>query len=644
MFAYIWVNYVSLMCGIVGYFSPGKIFSKEELIRATNVMSHRGPDDSGFYESDIVSFGHRRLSITDFSKEADQPMHSRCNRYVIIYNGEVYNYHELEHSISGFTNVHGDKYKSNSDTEIILELFAKSGIPAISNFNGMFAIAIFDKLKNEVYLIRDRMGIKPLYYYWDGKNCAFASEIKALMEFRAIPKTICKESIVEFLHLGAIHNHNSIYESIYKVEPGTYIKISNSGKLNSRYWNLESQLTDDVIYTEKKAIVLVRELLSSAIQSQLRSKVDYGVYLSGGVDSSLIASTASLECGKSVKTFSFGWKDTPNELEDSRIIAGILCTSHHEFLCTFADAADLIEIIHSVFDEPFADPSVIPSLLLAKSAKNFCTVALSGEGSDELFMGYGSYIWAERMGRPLVRKIAPLVKYFFDNSKGFRYKRAANFFDSTTFDNQFHSNIFSVDQDYFSLTDLGHILSEDFKSSYSDFVERLPSFNNYSLNRGTRNINFAEKQSLHDLKFYLPNDLLSQADRSGMHYSLETRFPFLDHRLVETALRISPKLKYRNGVSKYILKQILYQYIPEKYFRKPKQGMPAPIAGWLKKELSYIFDEYLSKDKVEKMGLFNGQGVEDLIKSFKCGNDFLAKRIWTLFTLSQWYMNNSTSA
>jgi asparagine synthase (glutamine-hydrolysing) len=623
------------MCGITGYYSPKNAFSESELHEMTNAIAHRGPDAFGYFTNETVGLGHRRLSIIDLSDSANQPMHSADGRYVIVYNGEVYNFREIAAELK---QLHKTNFKTSSDTEVILEAYAQYGSDFVLKLNGMFAIAIYDKLKNELFVCRDRIGIKPLYYFWDGENFAFASELKALTKISLIPLEINRNAVYQFLHLGFISAPQSIYQSINKLDSGTWLKISGKRLESYKYWTINQQITEKIITKEKEALVKLSDLLMSSVQYQIKSDVPFGVFLSGGIDSSLITANAVNLSGVKVNTFSIGFEENKyNESVYAKAVANHLGTHHHEFIVSYKDAIDLIDTVFDTYSEPFADSSSIPTMLVSKLAKKHVTVTLSGEGGDELFHGYGTYQWARRLNQPFIKAFRKPIGRMLSYSKA--YQRHAAYFNYPSEQLQY-SHTLSQELYYFSLDELNNIITKEFKNyTGSTNTELLNTFGT-EIKHQNRILSPMEKQSVFDLHFYLQADLLTKVDRASMHYSLETRVPYLDHRIIEFALNLSPDLKYRNGTMKYLLKEILYQYVPEKIFARPKQGFAIPLEEWLKKELRYLVEENLSKKVIEKYGFVKFEYVEDLKKQFWEGKNYLYNRLWILIVLHKWLQKN----
>jgi asparagine synthase (glutamine-hydrolysing) len=633
------------MCGIAGFYSPNKKYSKEDLVHMTKSLIHRGPDAEGFFMDDIVGMGHRRLSIIDLSDRANQPMTSANGRFVIAYNGEVYNFSEIGARLQKEKGKSDTiKFKTSSDTEIILEAFSTKGVDFVEELNGMFAIAIYDKVEKSLYLIRDRVGIKPIYYYWDGENFAFASELKALKTLKNNNYRINHQAINSYLHVGYVPSPDSIYHNVKKLNSGCWLKINADGIETRRYWNLKTKLTEQTVTNKQQAMIRMSDLLISSVQYQLKSDVPFGVFLSGGIDSSLISAQAVLLSSVKVNTFSIGFEENShNESEYAREIAKHLGTDHHEFMVSYDDAMKLIESVVDTYDEPFADSSAIPTMLVSKLARQYVTVALTGEGGDELFLGYGAYNWARRLNNPAVKLFRKPSALLFNNLSS-RYQRVAHMLEyrNTT---SLPAHIFSQEQYMFTDWEIENLLTGDFTDSLEVPVndEKLPGlfFPKFHQESATnRKLNSMETQALFDLEYYLQDDLLTKVDRASMKYSLETRVPYLDHRLIEFAVNVSPKLKVKEGIQKYLLKEVLYQYIPKKLFDRPKQGFAIPLNKWLQTGLRYLIDDYLSQEIIEKHNVVKYSEVKNLIDRFFAGSEYLYNRIWLLIVLHMWFEKN----
>jgi asparagine synthase (glutamine-hydrolysing) len=611
------------MCGIAGFYSLKQNFSEQQLRKMTDVMVHRGPDASGYYYNKHVGLGHRRLSIIDLSTQANQPMYSPCGRYVIVYNGEVYNFQEIKKEILDEKDV---PFFTSSDTEVILQAFIRWGTDFVQKLNGMFAIAIFDKNKNELFLTRDRLGIKPLFYYYKNDVFAFASELKALLQIEAVSSnaTINTIAVNEFLHLGYIPQPHTIYQNIFKFPSGYSANVSEKGFLVTKYWSPEEKISQPADLSFSEAKNQLKSLLESSVSYRMICDVPFGTFLSGGTDSSVVTAMAAKISDKKINTFSIGFKESKyDESKFAANVAANLGTTHHEFIVSENEAAALIPELLDVFDEPFADSSAFPTMLVSKLARQHVTMTLSGDGGDELFMGYGAYQWSRRLNNPMIRALNPLL-YQALSAMGNRYKRAAHLFDYRDY-SKIKSHIFSQEQYLFKYNELSKVLNPEV---FHDFILD----ENFSL----PHLHAEEQQALFDLKYYLKDDLLVKVDRATMKYSLETRVPLLDYRVVEFALNLPLNFKINHGIQKYILKEVLYDYIPRELFHRPKWGFSIPLQIWLQDKLKYLADDYLSPEKISAYGLLNQEYVKELLFRFYNKKEtYLYNRLWALIVLQQ---------
>ncbi len=632
------------MCGIAGFLSFDNFFKEEDLPLMTNIIAHRGPDAEGFFYDGICGLGHRRLSIIDLSDRANQPMVSANNRYIVAYNGEVYNFSEIGARLKESTgNTSNVMFKTNGDTEVILEAFSQFGVDFVHLLNGMFAIAIYDKEAKELYLFRDRLGIKPIHYYWDGTHFAFCSEIKSLRKLSQLNFEINKSAVSDFLHLGFIPAPKSIYQKISKLPSGSYLKVDQAGLSISKYWDVRQKLTNNIIKDKEEALIKLSDLLMSSVQYQLKSDVPFGVFLSGGIDSSLVTAQAVGLSSVKVNTFSIGFEENShNESKFAKAVANYLGTQHHEFIVSYKDAIKLIDAMFDAYDEPFADTSAIPTMLVSKLASDYVTVTLSGEGGDELFFGYGSYHWARRLSNPLFNMVRKPMAYAFSNMNS-RFQRISHLL-RTEDSNNLKTHIFSQEQYLFTTSEIKQLLNAEYEATIdvnaNEFTAVLAEVRtNLGSNVKERVLTAMEQQALFDIQYYLPGDLLTKVDRASMRFSIETRVPYLDHRVVEFAVNLSPELKYHNGISKYILKQILYKYVPEQLFDRPKQGFAIPLNKWLKKELRYLIDENLNQETIDEAGFVKFEEVDLIVQEFLNGKDYLYNRVWALIALHKWRKN-----
>lgn len=616
------------MCGITGFLSFEQRFSEYHLRAMTDAVSHRGPDAEGFFFDGTVGLGHRRLSILDLSASANQPMHSADGQHVIVFNGEVYNFPEVAAT-------YHITPRTTSDTEVILEAFAKHGIRSVDQLNGMFAFAVYQKTERTLWLCRDRLGIKPLFYFWDGTTFAFASELKSLLQL-PIPKKRNEAAIPEFLHRGFVPAPHTIFQHIYKLPPGHWLKVSATGLEQKCYWSLTDKITERPLADEQTATTELEKLLTESVRYQLISDVPIGAFLSGGIDSSLVSALAARQLSQPLNTFSIGFAEAKkNEAPFARAVASHLKTNHHEFIVSQAEAKNLIETMLDIYDEPYADSSGLPTMLVSALARKHVGVVLTGDGGDELFHGYGMYRWAHRLAQPWARLLRRPLAATLSAGGQDRYRKAAALFNYSS-EREVANHVFSQEQGFFSSTELQELLGTPLANGTGPVNSALPN-----PHAASRRLSASEKQSLFDLALYLPDDLLTKVDRASMHYGLEARVPLLDHRVVEFALNLSPTLKYRGGTMKYLLKQVLYQHLPAKLFDRPKQGFSIPLADWLRHDLRYLLEDYLSDAVVLRQGYADLPTVRRLRQEFSAGSDYPCNRLWTLMILHRWLEKNS---
>lgn len=618
------------MCGIAGFLNITSHLDEAVVRQMTTCIAHRGPDADGFFVDEHVGLGHRRLSILDLSSAANQPMDSHNGRYVIIFNGEVYNFQEIAAEL-------GVPMHTTSDTEVILEAYVRFGPEFVHKMNGMFAIAIYDKQTHVLDIFRDRMGIKPIHYYYDGQQFLFGSELKSIVAVDSIRRrlTVDAEAVRHFLHLGYIPRPHTIYKEVRKMDSGAHLRVSSNGLEEKRYWKLEDQLTADTLNDHAEAKKQLNDLLVSSVRYRMISDVPFGTFLSGGIDSSVVTAVAQSVSATPVKTFSIGFESAKhNESGFAAAVAQKLGTNHHSFVVTYKEAMETVSTLSALYDEPFADSSAVPTLMVSKLARQHVTMTLSGDGGDELFHGYGMYTWANRMANPafqIARKPAAAVL----SQMGSRYKRVAQLLNYPEKSRK-RSHIFSQEQYMFSTTELDRLLQPAWQGPAA-----LREQWNWPAGRIAT---AAEEQALFDMQYYLQDDLLVKVDRATMRPSLETRVPLLDYRIVKFALNVAPELKQQNGEAKSLLKDVLYDYLPKELFQRPKWGFSIPLGNWLGNELHYLIDEYLSPETITKVGVVQVAEVQALVKRFEQGEAYLYNRIWLLIVLHQWFVLNRLSA
>ncbi len=616
------------MCGITGFYTKNNpdFVSREELDKMTSCLVHRGPDATGSYYTDLIGLGHQRLSILDLSNDANQPMESHSMRYVCVYNGEVYNFMDIAKDLN-------IELKTNCDTEVIVEAFAEWGVTFINKLNGIFSICIYDKQEQILYLFRDRIGIKPMFYYWDGNNFAFSSELKSLLQIKYIRerRQINNSAINEYLHLGYIPEPNTIFTNIRKFPNGQTGIVSENGFRSESYWDIEGTIRRNVISDPIEAKSKLNELIVSSVKMQLVSDVPFGTFLSGGIDSSLVTAIASKVHNQKLNTFSIGFKDSKHdESKYAAKVANYLGTNHHEYIVTESDARDIILDMLDFYDEPFADSSAIPTMMLSKLAKEQVSMVLSGDGGDELFHGYGAYTWAKRLSTFPGNRFRGIMGAILSITPSNKYKRASYLYKYKDKAN-IKSHIFSQEQYLFSERELDKLLNPDLifdnslEQDYSNFVRKLTA---------------EEAQAIFDLKYYLKDDLLVKVDRASMRYALETRVPLLDHRIVEFAMNLDPKLKIMGNTQKYLLKEVLYDYVPREFFDRPKWGFSIPLKKWLYTDLAFLINEYLNEGIINEFNVVDFAEVQKLVRKFKSGHDYLYNRLWLLIILHKFLIKN----
>jgi asparagine synthase (glutamine-hydrolysing) len=606
------------MCGIAGGFSD--TLNEQNLSSAIASVGRRGPDANGVFLSGKYGLAHCRLSIIDLRAESNQPMTSRSGKTVIVFNGEIYNYRELAAK-------YNLKLRTSSDTEVFLELFEAYGVTVLDELNGMFAAAFYHSESNCFTLIRDRTGKKPLFWYQKGNNFFFASELKAIRELTTALTFNAKTSGL-FLHLGFIPAPFTVYNEVHKLPAGGILTFTPGKKIQISQWYAADQKIGAVLnISEGEALEELEKLLRSSVKYRMISDVPFGSFLSGGIDSSLITALAADISGDQLKTFTIGFNDAKyDESKYARKVAQHLGTKHEEFILTEKDALDNIEHVMDYFDEPFADSSALPSYLICKMAKTNATMAISGEGGDELFMGYGAYKWAERISNPFLREtgrvLAPLV-----NAAGpDRFRRAWQMFNRESCP---ESLIFSQEQYLFSQTEINHIVKKELSGEEFRFNPEV-----------NRVLSPKERQEVFDLSYYLTDDLLVKMDRASMMNAVEVRCPFLDYRLVEFAMNLPEELKVKNGEPKYLLKKLLYKFYPKELFQRPKQGFSVPLERWLRSDLRFLIQTYLSEDAINKTGVLDASSVKRLVSQFEKGTGYLYNRIWALIILQRWLIRN----
>ena len=641
------------MWEIAGFVTNNNLAFEKVLKDMGNAISSRGPDSSGewFDNKNCIGLAHRRLSILDLSKEGNQPMSSDSGRYIMIFNGEIYNHIKLRTKLeSDFKNI---EWRGSSDTETILKCVELLGFDSTFRLlEGMFSIALWDRNENNLILCRDRIGEKPLYYGWQSDTFLFASELKSIKKHPDFTKKIDLNSLNLFFKYNYIPSPYSIYEGISKLSPGTYISINykNRTEKTVKYWDFKSIVKNNSLNTDLRTDLEITNqletLLKSKIKDQMLSDVPLGAFLSGGVDSSMVVAIMQSISKKPVKTFTIGFEDQNfNEARYAKEIAEYLKTDHTELYVTSKDALNVVPLLHEIYDEPFADSSQIPTYLVSKLAKKKVTVSLSGDGGDELFAGYNRYILANKIWpkinflpliiRKNIGKSMRLISFKNWNNLFFFINRfLSDKYIFTNFGDKIHK--FSYLLDSLDISDLyDKIVS--FWSPSDNIVKNISikkvknNFNNF------KNISEIEKMMFTDTLTYLPDDILAKVDRAAMSVSLETRVPFLNHKLVEFASRIPLHLKLKDNNAKWILKQVLFNYVPKKLIERPKMGFGVPIDSWLRGPLKDWAENLLSADKLNKQGLLNTEIIRKKWNEHLSGKRNWQYHLWGVLMFQSWY-------
>jgi asparagine synthase (glutamine-hydrolysing) len=646
------------MCGITGFLSKNNDQSTAELTssvtRMSDTLRHRGPDDSGSWVDEYsgVALGFRRLAILDLSPAGHQPMVSFDGRFVIVFNGEIYNFLEIRLVLEEM----GATFVGTSDTEVILASVCQWGVvESVRRFNGMFAFVIWDRLEKCLWLARDRIGIKPLYYGWMGKVLLFGSELKALAANPNFKAVINRDALVSYLRFGYIPTPLSIYENVHKLESGTILRIQSLKAPENQekicYWSARevvmASLNSPFLGDEQEAITEFDRLISRSVRERMIADVPLGAFLSGGVDSSTIVSMMQQQTTQRVKTFTigFGEKDY-NEAAYASAVARHLHTDHTELYANENETRDVIPHLPTLYDEPFADSSQIPTFLVAELARKSVTVSLSGDGGDELFAGYDRYFWARNirkniswLSQPNKQRLAQTIQGLIKNGcllnsiarvmpsrfhqpyLSGKMKTISEVIDMESPKNLYKSLAFHH-CDYPELLVLGGTEPETILTDQSKWPSKL---------------GITEMLMYLDLMTYLPDDILAKVDRASMGVNLEVRVPFLDdHRIVEFAWQLPLSMKIKGNQGKQILRQVLYQYVPKNLIERPKMGFLIPINSWLRGSLRDWAEGLLEESKLGNQGFLNPVLIRQKWKNYQTMNDDELGYLWDVLMFQAW--------
>jgi asparagine synthase (glutamine-hydrolysing) len=618
------------MCGIAGFVDQGGSSNEERtaiLTRMCRAIVHRGPDDEGLQVDGPVALGMRRLSIIDLSG-GHQPMSGEDGTVSIVFNGEIYNYRELKRDLES----RGHVFKTNSDTETIVHGYEEFSAQCVNHLRGMFCFAIWDEKAKTLFLARDRVGKKPLYYtHTRHGSFVFGSELKSILEHPHVEREIDLEALDAYLTLGYVPDPLSIYRDIRKLPPGHTLSYSQGRITLEQYWDFN--YAPDTSRTEEAWAEELRPLLEDAVRARLISDVPLGAFLSGGIDSSTVVALMAKAMGQPVKTFSIGFReDSYNELKYARMTAEKYGTDHHEFFVT-PEICDVADELAWHLDEPFADPSSIPTFVVSKLARQHVTVALSGDGGDELFGGYDRYL-VER-DRKMFAQLPKVFRQKVMSPLSHRLPHGArgrNLLHNLALD-PIDRYLDSVS--VFTSMNRGLLYSEEFKQKLEGLTSVAGRFLEYAANVTT-----GEDLDLllyTDSKTYLPGDILTKVDRMSMAASLETRAPLLDQKLIEFVTRIPASMKIAGNETKHILKRAVKDLIPEEVMVRPKQGFGIPISKWINQELRGRIRDTLSDPLTRRRGYFNYSYIEVLLNEHDRGRRDHSYSLWALFMLELWH-------
>ena len=622
------------MCGIYGFTTDYSYNKKKSILKnISQTIRHRGPDQSGEFINNDIAIGIERLSIIDIER-GNQPITSNNGKFIIIHNGEIYNYIKLRDELIKV----GYEFSTDTDTEVIVNLYQQRGPGCLSELNGMFAFAIYNIENKELFIARDRFGIKPLYYIFNNKQLIFASELKGIVEYPGIDLNLSYEAIDLYMTMEYIPSPFTIYQNILKLEKGHYILLQN-GELKKEKWYELSYRPKLNYSNEFDYIEELDGLIDESVRKRTISDVPLGAFLSGGLDSSLIAHYLN-KYHNNLNTFSIGFEDASfDESQYSRAVSHHLCTSHHEEIFSSDRMLDMLPLIWDMMDEPFADASFLPTYLLSKFTRQKVTVSLSGDGGDEVFAGYPTYFahkiarWIPSWSVSSLQYCSTLLPVNFDNmSFDFKVKQ---FCKGLSFQNSFRHQYWlgSFDEKqkqelYSSLfleglnnkEILSHLISEQILDNNTD--------NNW------------ERYLYQDMQFYLQDDMLVKVDRSSMANSLEVRVPYLDHNVVQFMAQVPSRLKYKGSQSKYLLKKLGKKYLPDEVVDRHKKGFGIPIAKWFCGPLKEQIIDIIEDDKSYINTLFNKNYNIQLLNSHLNKKLDNRKLLWTLFVLENWLRTN----
>jgi asparagine synthase (glutamine-hydrolysing) len=634
------------MCGICGLVNlDGRLVEPVALKTMGAEIMRRGPDDSGIFirpngaavgSGLRVGLGQQRLSIIDLSPAARQPMCNEDGTIWLTYNGEIYNYKDLRRELEA----KGHRFRSDSDTEVVIHLYEEEGLEAVKRLNGMFAFGLWDDRRQHLWLCRDRIGIKPLVYSWDGERLIFASEIKALLVDPTLDKALDHEALTLYLAFNYVPAPLTMFKGVRKLAPGCSLVLEDSRIDVSRYWSLPQPPEIPEPADANRLKLRLVEALSAAVSGCMLADVPVGAFLSGGIDSGIMVALMARLASQAVKTFTIGFAEDElyDETEAARRVAAMYKTDHHEFRLRQCDLLDALPEVLGTLDEPFADSSAIPTYLVSRETRRHVKVALSGDGGDELFGGYRSYLgeyWRARywMVPALLRQsiIEPLIAALPDSREsriGETLRRAKKFIRAAR--GPFDERMLAL-KEVIPAPTRARLLA----AGGCNGVDPALAWVRQLLDRSPGDA--INRMLCTDLIDSLPGDMLTKVDLMSMANSLEVRVPLLDHRVVELAFEIPGPQKLRRGVTKQVLKETFQDLLPAGHMRRPKSGFEVPISRWLRSDLRFMVDRYLDEERVRDQGLFDFEVVRDLVQSHHRGTTDTSWMLWNLIVFQRWH-------
>jgi asparagine synthase (glutamine-hydrolysing) len=615
------------MCGIAGIVDYSSSIDQDKVREMADSIAHRGPDDSGYYFNDNIGLAHRRLSIIDLSDAGHQPMISKCGRYALIYNGELYNYLELKQNLSA----KGYEFTSSSDTDVVLNALIEYGVEALSMFNGMYSLALWDVDKERLLLARDRFGIKPLYYYQDEKVLVFGSEIKTIISSGKYHKGTNFQGLHEYMWFGNALGGNTLYEGVSKILPGQYLMMDKSGVSKERYWSIES--TPENRVSRGVAIRDVSELLRKSVSRHLLADVPVAVFLSGGIDSSAITALASSEYDRKLQTFAVGFDFDKgvSELEKAKFVANKYKTDHHELHIGKTNLTDTILQLANSHDEPFADAANIPLYLLCNELKNDVKVVLQGDGGDEIFAGYRRYNALSMEKTWMVASTIGLhAQGFLPKAK--QSDRLKRFFHAMSRSDPGEKMALLLTHDSYA-NNPTQLLSDEMLN----YLSKSDPFECYAeCSNRFKHLDAVQKMLYTDCEILLPNTYLEKVDKSTMANSIEVRVPFLDKDLTDYVMGLPSNYKVKHGQKKWLLRQAMRGIVPDRILDAPKAGFGVPYSTWLKGPLAKLLKEVLFSDTVRNSNYFNNYMLEKKINEHLSGKRNNGFMLWKALLLGLW--------